>query len=140
MSHTYALDTNTISYFIQGKEQVATRLREALAGRSAIIIPPVTYYEIRRGFKHKAAHAKERVFSRMCAMYSIGEMSISVWECAADIYAESRRSGKTIEDADILIAAFCIVNGYILVTSNTKHFEEIKGLQLVNWVEEDNKK
>ena len=36
---------------------------------------------------------------------------------------------------DILIAAFCVVNDYLLVTDNTKHFKDIDGLQFVNWVE-----
>ena len=33
------------------------------------------------------------------------------------------------------IAAFCIVNNYTLVTANTRHFDMIEGVQLVNWVE-----
>jgi predicted nucleic acid-binding protein len=40
---------------------------------------------------------------------------------------------ENIEDADILIAAFCLYNNYILVTDNTKHFINIKGLNTVNW-------
>ena len=65
----------------------------------------------------------------------IGEMNIAAWEEAADIYGKSRKAGKPIEDTDILIAAFCIVNDYVLVTNNTDHFEGINGLQMVNWVE-----
>ena len=52
----------------------------------------------------------------MCSLYSIGEMSLPIWEQAADIYGKSRKTGNPIEDTDILIAAFCIVNGYVLVT------------------------
>lgn len=129
----YALDTNTISYFIQGNMTVMSRIRAALENRNDVIIPPVTYYEIRRGFKHKSAPAKERIFTNMCIQYPIGEMNIATWECAADIYANSRKLGKVVEDTDILIAAFCIVNGYTLVTHNTKHFEGINGLLLEDW-------
>lgn len=132
---TYALDTNTVSYFIQGNKLIKSRIRMALEGRHDIVIPPVTYYEIRRGFKHKSAPAKERVFANICCAYSVGEMSVTAWECAAEIYADSRRAGRPIDDADILIAAFCVVNKYILVTNNTKHFKRIEGLQLVNWAE-----
>jgi len=45
-------------------------------------------------------------------------------------------ANQTVGDADILIAAFCIVNGYTLVTDNVKHFENIAGLRLMNWAEE----
>lgn len=36
-------------------------------------------------------------------------------------------------DSDILIAAYCIVNDYTLVTDNTSDFERIEGLKFVNW-------
>ncbi len=62
-------------------------------------------------------------------------MSAEVWELAAVLYADLRRAGRTVDDADLLIAAFCVEGGYTLVTSNTRHFEGIDGLQLVNWAE-----
>ena len=120
----YALDTNSVSYFIQGHSRVSALLRKVLADGHFLIIPPITYYEIRRGFLRKSAPAKERVFERICTMYPIGEMNIAVWEYAARLYAELSRAGQMIEDADILIAAFCIVGGYTLVTHNTRHFKD----------------
>ena len=90
---------------------------------------------LRRGFKHKAAPGKEFAFSLICKSSEIGEMTIAVWESAADIYAISRKVGKPIEDTDILIAAFCIVNNYTLVTNNIKHFKDIDGLIYENWFE-----
>ena len=130
---TYALDTNIVSYFIREDKSVLTRFRAVLAMNNSIVIPPVTYYEIRRGFRHKEAHGKEQVFNRMCKLYPIGEMSLSIWECAAQLYADLRKAKRTVEDADILIAAFCIVNGYTLVTHNTKHFEDIDELKVEDW-------
>ncbi|MCL2053695.1 MAG: type II toxin-antitoxin system VapC family toxin [Oscillospiraceae bacterium] len=131
----YALDTNTISYFIKGDTAVWKKMRAALSENHDFVIPPVTFYEIRRGFKHNPAPRKEQLFTDMCLDYSVGEMNITIWEIAADIYANSKKTGKTIEDTDILIAAFCIVNGYTLVSNNTKHFKNIDGLSLENWVE-----
>jgi len=39
-----------------------------------------------------------------------------------------------IEDADILIAASCLVEGMILVTDNEEHFRRIENLEVENWV------
>jgi len=39
-----------------------------------------------------------------------------------------------IEDADLLIAVQCILNGYTLVTNNVKHFKDIDGLVIENWI------
>ena len=132
---TYALDTNIISLWLQRDAHIAERLNRALKQGNTVIIPPITYYEIRRGFKHKTAPGKEFAFSLMCKSYEVGEMNLAAWEVAADIYAYTRKAGKPVEDTDILIAAFCIVNNYTLITDNTRHFERVDGLQMVNWVE-----
>jgi len=129
----YALDTNIVSYFIREDNHIISQFRAVVATGNSIVISPVTYYEIRRGFKHKAAPKKEKIFIRMCTMYPIGEMNLSAWETAADIYAESRKRGLPIEDTDIIIAAFCIVNDHTLVTNNKSHFENIDGLKFVDW-------
>jgi len=90
---------------------------------------------MRRGFLYKSAPTKEKAYRLPCARYPVGEMNAAVWERAAAIYANLRRDGLTVNDADLLIAAFCIVNNYTLVTANTRHFDMIEGVQLVNWVE-----
>jgi tRNA(fMet)-specific endonuclease VapC len=131
----YALDSNIISYWIQKNKQIADRVNRALKQGNTFIIPPSTYYEVRRGFKHKAAPGKEFAFNLICKSYEVGKMNISAWEQAADIYAATRKAGKPIEDTDILIAAFCIVNNYTLITNNVKHFKDIGGLIYENWID-----
>ena len=60
-------------------------------------------------------------------------MNSLAWDEAARLYAVYRQKGESIEDADLFIAAFCIVNDYILVTNNIRHFEQIEGLKVDNW-------
>ena len=132
---TYALDTNTISYWIQNNKHISEQLNRTLRQGNTIIIPPTAYYEIRRGFKHKTSLGKEFAFSLICKSYEIGEMNLVAWEEAANIYAYTRIIGNPIEDTDILIAAFCVVNNYTLVTHNTKHFQGIKELYVEDWFE-----
>ena len=45
------------------------------------------------------------------------------------------KSGRMIEDFDLLIGCTAVVNGMIMVTDNTKHFSRIHGIQLENWVD-----
>ncbi|MDR1669412.1 MAG: PIN domain-containing protein [Oscillospiraceae bacterium] len=131
---TYALDTNVISGWLSRNMQIIEKLSDALRQGHTIVIPPVVYYELRRGFKHRAVPGKERAFALICQSCEIGEMTIAAWETAADIYAQTRKAGFPIDDGDILISAFCVVNNYILITYNTRHFERIEGLRLGNWV------
>ena len=44
------------------------------------------------------------------------------------------RRGELIEDADILIAASCLVEGIVLVTDNEEHFRRIEKLEIENWL------
>jgi len=62
-------------------------------------------------------------------------MTPTMWVKAAHIYADLRKMGFTVSDDDIFIAAFCLLNEYTLVTRNTKDFENITGLQQVNWID-----
>ena len=131
----YALDSNIISYWLRKDKQIIERLNNIIIQEDTVIIPPTTYYEIRRGFKHNASPGKELAFNLMCQSYTIGEMTLAVWEQAADIYGKTRKAGNPIEDTDIIGAAYCIVNGYTLVTNNKKHFADIDDLAFENWFE-----
>ena len=55
-------------------------------------------------------------------------------DMASEIYAKLKRSGNLVEDADILIAASCPVEGMILVTDNEEHFRRIENLEVENWL------
>jgi len=54
---------------------------------------------------------------------------------AGDILAEMRLKGESIGIEDVLIASTAIMNKYIMVTANTRHFSRIKGLTVENWLE-----
>jgi len=130
----YAFDTNTIIHLMRGTPSVKDNRNKALRGKAQFIIPPFVNYEIRRGLLIKPVASHEKAYAVICDNCALGEMTVDVWERAAQIYAELYAKRFTVNDADILIAAFCMVNGYTLVTDNTKDFKNIDGLQLVNWV------
>ena len=85
--------------------------------------------------KANGATTKMRSFERLCAALGVDDLDIEDMDAATDIYADGKNAGRLIEDSDILIAASCLARGYTLVTANTRHFERVDGLQLVNWAE-----
>ena len=129
----YALDSNIISYLLKDNTVVYNWLDKILNEGGCCIIPPVAYYEIKRGLLFSKAIKKAVYFEELCCEFGIGIMDTPVLDEAAKIYAEHRANGQMIEDSDIFIAAFCVVNGYTLVTHNTKHFKNINGLYLTDW-------
>jgi len=131
----YCFDTNTIIHLMRGTPVVRKNREKAQKNGSRFIISPFVSYEILRGLIIKPIPAHEKAYAIICDNCSLEEMTTETWECAAQIYAELYIKHYTVKDADIIIAAFCMINGYTLVTANTKDFENIDGLQLVNWVE-----
>jgi tRNA(fMet)-specific endonuclease VapC len=130
----YALDTNIIIHLLHGTKSVREERDNAIKQGIQLIIPPFVNYEILRGFQCQSAPRREAVYSKMRDNYAIGEMTMPAWETAAQIYAYLYTKRLTVKDADIIIAAFCIVNGYTLVTNNTSDFANISGLQIADWV------
>jgi predicted nucleic acid-binding protein len=129
----FALDTNILSYILKDDEKVCAALSAQLALGNRCIIPPIAYYEIRRGLLYSNAVNKFNDFDELCRELAIGQMGMAVWDEAAHLYAAQRRRGSSVDDADLFIAAFCLVNGYTLVTNNLKHFEMVDGLACINW-------
>ena len=130
---TYALDTNMIIHLVRGTPTVCTRFDSETLNGTRIAIPPYVNFEVLRGFRYVPAPAKERAYGQLLMLCDVGEMTTPAWEKAASIYGELRKRGFTVDDADLLIAAFCVVNGHTLVTANTKHFKDITGLSLEDW-------
>ncbi|MDR0859355.1 MAG: PIN domain-containing protein [Oscillospiraceae bacterium] len=130
---TYALDSNAVFQILNDNQSVLSNADSVIENGNAVVLPPFVYYEVQRGFFYKSSPVKELAFERLCELYPVGNMTLDVWDYAAQVYANLRKRNQTIEDADILIAAFCITNGYILVTHNTKHFERVSELVIEDW-------
>lgn len=129
----FAADTNIISFLLRGNLQLQDKIyREANSGKG-VVIPPIAYYEIKRGLIDRHAMSKLSAFERLCSMLGVDVMDAETLDKAAGIYAALKRNGCLIEDSDILIAASCLAHDYTLITDNTRHFERIDGLRLVNW-------
>ena len=133
---TYALDTNTLIYLLNCGEKVTTERDKAVLAGDRFVIPPIVDYEIQRGLLYKPSPRKEKIYFSIRRYYSVGIMTPEMWVKSAHIYVDLRRNSFTVGDDDIFIAAFCLLNGYTLVTRNTKDFENIAGLQQVNWVDD----
>jgi predicted nucleic acid-binding protein len=129
----FGLDACMVSFAMKGNTLVQDNLSRAKKNGNTIEIPPVAYYEVKRGFMAVNATKRMSIFAEMCNDYHVGQMDNSILEEAARIYAELKPKGINIDDNDIYIAAFCKVHGLTLVTNNTRHFGNISGLSLADW-------
>ena len=132
---TYALDTNIIIFLINKDEKVVKRRNEIIVAGGKFIIPPIVDYEIQRGLLYNPSPKKESIYFTLRKHCGVGIIESEMWVKAAHIYVELRKKGFSVGDDDIFIASFCLLNGYTLVTRNTKDFENIEGMKYVNWID-----
>ena len=132
---TYALDTNIISYILNGNTALNDKINDVTRSDSKVVIPLMVYYEARRGLSANNATSKLRTFDKLCSKLKINNLTVSDMNIAADIYVKHKRTGTLIDDGDLLIAAQCVNNNYTLITNNVKHFKNIDGLNIENWLE-----
>ena len=134
----YALDSNIIIRYLRNDKTVLKNFDTAATHGDTLIVSKMVDYEVKRGFRIVNAPAKESaymVLTEPAGRCEIEDMDSRSWKQAEKIYAELYQKDFTIGELDILIAAHCLVNGYTLVTHNTKHFKDIEGLQMVDWAE-----
>jgi tRNA(fMet)-specific endonuclease VapC len=128
------LDTDIISYYFNSNEKIKEKILEIIDSDENICTTVINVYEILKGFKWKNNQHKENQFKEFLRDLIIFTIDDEVINIASDIYSNLRKTGKTISDADILIAAIVIKNDGILVTNNIKHYEDIENLELKNWI------
>ena len=134
----YVLDSNTVSYFLRGEGSVQDNFqKEIVASRNFYAIPFVVVYEIKRWLLDRPTKIEKIYNQNFDGLFQKvrheADMDVQTWGKATEVYITLKRDGKLIADSDILIAAYCIANGYTLVTRNTKDFARIKNLKIVNW-------
>lgn len=134
----FALDTNIVINYLRNEPNVHQQFNSAVMRGNDIVIPKIVDYEIKRGFRILHAPNKEKAYNLLVAggFCDIAEMNVYCWERAEHVYEELYRKGFTVGEMDILIAAICLENNYTLVTNNVKHFKDIDGLIIENWIKE----
>ncbi|PKP61060.1 MAG: VapC toxin family PIN domain ribonuclease [Candidatus Altiarchaeales archaeon HGW-Altiarchaeales-1] len=131
---TYVLDTNIITAILKGNEKVKKMAQKSKLEGKKVFINGISYYEIKRGLLATNATAQLKRFEMLCREFDLVLLDThDIFDRAAEIYADLRRRGELLEDADILIASIVIFRNFILVSNDTD-FNRIHGLKIENWL------
>lgn len=128
------LDTSILIAFLKGEENVVIKVEEYIEKFDRLSLSIITYYEILRALKYLGNERKLKSFGELMDKSEILTLDREVTDKASESYADLKRRGELIEDADILIAASCLVEGMVLVTDNEEHFRRIENLEVENWL------
>ncbi|NJN94000.1 MAG: type II toxin-antitoxin system VapC family toxin [Anaerolineales bacterium] len=128
------LDTDMLMPLFKGMSKVTERAQQHRDLYGYLNITIITYYEVMKGHQYVGAHERQKIFDEFCRLNNVIVLDQSACKQAAQVYADLRRRGKLIPDADILIAGIALAGGYTLVTQNVRHFQRITGLKVENWL------
>lgn len=131
----YLLDTNILGYFVRGTHaELNARMQRALLAQE-LAISAVTRAETRFGLA-----LMDRQDRRVNTIHMVLDiLPVLPWTAEdADHYGEIaahlKSAGQPIDQMDTMIAAHALSTGLTLVTHNTRHFQRVPGLRLVDWV------
>jgi tRNA(fMet)-specific endonuclease VapC len=138
----YLLDTDTLTHLHAGNINVVKQLNSVDDDMIAITI--ITKIEVLRGridyvlkadTGEKLIKAQELLFRTEELLNQLPIIAIN--QLASEEFNRLRAISKLrkIGQADLLIASITLVNRATLVTRNLRHFQQIPGIKVVNWVD-----
>lgn len=128
----FALDTDTVSFFLRGQGRVAERL--AMSDPASIGIPSIVLHELRYGMLRAGGDIRRRNgLATFLQVISVLPFDAQSADAAAEARLELDRAGQQIGPFDILIAGTALASGAVLVTHNTREFGRIPNLRIDDW-------
>lgn len=129
----YLLDSNICAFLFRNKYGVGAKLLQV--GTAACCVSDITIAELKYG-----ACKSGRLAENMQLIDNLTTaIDVLSFTKATEVFAftknELRQKGLLVEDFDVAIASIAMFYGLTLVTDNTKHFQNINGLKIENWVE-----
>lgn len=128
----YLLDTNICVFILRQKYGVGERMLQA--GVSNCFISELTYAELLYGAECSDNPEKNKaLIGRFLSRIRVIPIKDAIPLFAKE-KARLRKDGTLVEDFDLLIGTTAVKGGLTMVTENTRHFQNIDGIQLDNWV------
>jgi len=127
----YLLDTNICIYYIKGLHDLKSKFQEV--DPDNCFISEITLAELKFGVAKSQAKKKNQ---KVLENFLSGIQILPIFP-ALDIYAEEKarlqKTGKIIDDFDLLIETTAVSFDLVMVTNNTNHFNRIKDIKLEDW-------
>lgn len=137
MSAGYLLDTNICVHFLRGEHQLNAKF--AQVGLARCFVSEITIAELLFGAANSSPAWQARQHQQVAEFRELFAEQVLPIAPALEIFADQkaalRRSGRPIDDFDILIGSTAVAHGLTFVTRNTRHFADIAGLVLENWID-----
>jgi tRNA(fMet)-specific endonuclease VapC len=125
------LDTTIIVRILRGRKD-ETKLIERLQEKSTVATTIVNSFEIYYG-AYKSGETTKNLASAKGFLSTLDVLDLNddAAELAGKVMADLESKGIALDPRDVIIGSIASKNGYSIVTLNSKHFERIPALQVV---------
>ncbi len=132
----YLFDTNILSEVL--KKRPEQGLLERLSGIPGHLqfTSCICVMELRYGSRRRPDHENfwKKIEDKLLSQVKILPIAKDTALIAGDIATNLSLDGRGISPEDLLIAATAVEKGVTLVTANQRHFRDIEGLKIENWM------
>jgi tRNA(fMet)-specific endonuclease VapC len=126
------LDTDSVSFALRGHGEVGSRIVEHAP--SELCVSAITVAELRFGADRRKSTKLHRLIDTFIDTVAVAPFDESCAAAFGKLASKLVIKGRPIGNYDTLIAAHAMSMGVVLVTNNEKHFREVDGLKIENWV------
>lgn len=128
----YLLDTNTCIAFLKNNEQVVSHIRRVGVDNLCLcsVVKAELWFGACKSERMLDNQQKLRAFFDVFDSLPFDDMAV---EHYGEIRARLSKQGTPIGANDLLIAAIAKSHQTTLVTHNTREFERVTGISLVDW-------
>ena len=129
----FCLDTDILIEYFRGNTKIQARIR-SLGEADSIGTTWLSYYEFFKGIYASGKLEEEKFLKALLDTSLVLESSYESAKISGEMYANLKKTGQIISDADILIAGIVKSHDATIVTNNVSHFKRIAGLKVENWL------
>ena len=136
MKQKYLLDTCICAYWLRDKQNVKERINAV--GFNNCYISEITIAELKFGKAYGQLKGGPKYREQPLKEF-FEAMDVLPIAPVFDLYAEEKArlalAGTPTGDFDLLIGCTAVAEDMVMVTENVKDFQNIKGIQIENWIE-----
>jgi tRNA(fMet)-specific endonuclease VapC len=128
----YLLDTNICIYYMKGMHNLDKKFKSVKVENC--YISEITLAELKYGVENSLLPEKNNL---ALLNFLSGIQILPIFE-AIDLYAKEKsrlkKTGRIVDDFDLLIGCTSVEFNLIMVTNNDAHFKNISNIRIENWV------
>lgn len=129
----FLIDTDTLVFILRGKDKVLENFNANIQYPRSVSV--ISYGELLYGaLKSNRPLENAAKVRHLCNLMPIVEISPGIIETYSALKADMEKQGRRIDEFDLIIASTAIYLSYTLVTNNQRHFSDMPGLNITNWV------